>query len=1212
MKPLPAPAIPRIARRRLRASFAMCAAVAALLSGAITAVTALTAPSAMAAASYQAPNTPDPSVAGATTPFTTYQAPEATLGGGASVVSLTSAPTSEYDSPQGEATGHAYVQLTGPGQSVQWTNNTGQPINFINVRASIPDSSSGGGMTATLDLYVNGTFRQALNMNSIQSWQYEGNNNYNGSDQNPADGDPRDFWDDFNAFVTGTPIPAGATFSLQKDSSNTAQFYWINSIDLWDAPAPAAQPANSISITSCGAVADNTPTNGAAAPGATDSTADIQNCVNQAASQGKILWIPQGTFYLMGTSSIVAQNVTVEGAGYLYSEIYRDVPLPNNTPLGAAFQCYSCQLENFHIDSDAMSRAEVDGGGGAEDTTGTNWLIEGMWVQHVESSLWASGSGGTVENNFFTDIWADGCNLNNVSLTGTSGSNLTATNNYIRGTGDDAMAINSVAYNGSQTYTAMSDITLTHNTLLAAWGGKGIGIYGGSGHLVENNYIADTARYIGLGVGRFGVNGSDMLGATVSGNWVVRAGGNAYFQGQPALQIGNGGDGQNVGTVNDATVDNNTIINSVYDSIGFSTSTNTDLASNTITSPWRNGIVISPPYYPAPTGNASITGNTVTGVGSGFSAYSNDSSGFTATLSNNSWQGGSAEGPYNGTPAGIPGTVYAANYDTGGQGVAYNVTSVNGTGNSYRSDGVDLEACSDTGCGYDLGWTATGQWFKYTVNVATAGTYTVSLRLASPSGVTDGLHIANTSGTNLSGNVNVPATGGWQTWATVTASVTLPAGQQTLTVDQDNGGWNMYYMAFASGSGGGPTSALTASPSSVSFGNQAVGSTSGAQTVTVSNPNAVAVSVSSVSASGPFAQTNTCGSSIAANGSCTVSVKFAPTASGSASGSLSVASSAPSSPLTVALSGTGTTSTAEGPYNGTPAGIPGTVYAANYDTGGQGVAYNVTSSNGTANSYRPDGIDLEATSDTSNNTGAGADDLGWTTGGQWFRYTVNVATAGTYTVSLRLASPSGATDGLHIANSAGTNLSGNVNVPATGGWQTWATVTASVTLPAGVQTLTVDQDNAGWNIHYLAFASGGNPDLALNAQVTASSYTQTYVPGNAVDGNTSTYWEATNATWPSTITVNLGSVQTLGSVTIDLPPSTAWSTRTQTLSVLGSTNGSTFTTLVGSATYTWNPSTGNTVTIQLPSGTSDQYVELSFTANSVQNGAQASEILIYA
>ena len=50
---------------------------------------------------------------------------------------------------------------------------------------------------------------------------------------------------------------------------------------------------------------------------------------------------------------------------------------------------------------------------------------------------------------------------------------------------------------------------------------------------------------------------------------------------------------------------------------------------------------------------------------------------------------------------------------------------------------------------------------------------------------------------------------------------------------------------------------------------------------------------------------------------------------------------------------------------------------------------------------------------------------------------------------------------------------------------------------------------------------------------------------------------------------------------------------------------------MGSATYTWNPATGNTVTIALPAGTSDQYVELSFTANSVQNGAQASEILIH-
>jgi Carbohydrate binding module (family 6) len=157
----------------------------------------------------------------------------------------------------------------------------------------------------------------------------------------------------------------------------------------------------------------------------------------------------------------------------------------------------------------------------------------------------------------------------------------------------------------------------------------------------------------------------------------------------------------------------------------------------------------------------------------------------------------SAEGPHGGTAAAVPGTVQAANYDTGGQGTGYNVASVNGTANSYRPDGVDLEACTDTGCGDDIGWTGAGQWFRYTVNVASARSYTVSLRLASPSGVTGALHIASSSGANLSGAVSVPATGGWQTWTTVTVSVTLPAGQQTLTVFQDNGGWNIHQISFA-------------------------------------------------------------------------------------------------------------------------------------------------------------------------------------------------------------------------------------------------------------------------------------------------------------------------------------------------------------------------------------------------------------------------------
>ena len=190
----------------------------------------------------------------------------------------------------------------------------------------------------------------------------------------------------------------------------------------------------------------------------------------------------------------------------------------------------------------------------------------------------------------------------------------------------------------------------------------------------------------------------------------------------------------------------------------------------------------------------------------GTESYSGGSGSVNATVCAGSCGGGgggggggsTTEAPYGGTAAAIPGTVMAENYDTGGQGVAYNVTSTNGTDNGYRSDGIDLETASSPATGNDLGWTASGQWFKYTVNVATAGTYNVTFLVAGNSGASDAFHLSNSSGTNLTGSVAVPNTGGWQTWTTVTTSVTLPAGKQTLTLNEDNSGWNLDSMVFAS------------------------------------------------------------------------------------------------------------------------------------------------------------------------------------------------------------------------------------------------------------------------------------------------------------------------------------------------------------------------------------------------------------------------------
>jgi sugar lactone lactonase YvrE len=96
---------------------------------------------------------------------------------------------------------------------------------------------------------------------------------------------------------------------------------------------------------------------------------------------------------------------------------------------------------------------------------------------------------------------------------------------------------------------------------------------------------------------------------------------------------------------------------------------------------------------------------------------------------------------------------------------------------------------------------------------------------------------------------------------------------------------------------------------SLSFGSQNVNTTSAAQTVTVSNSSAVALSISSVSITAGSAffsiSANTCGSNLAANGSCSISVLFTPGAAGAVSGTLTLVDSAANSPQAVALTGTG-------------------------------------------------------------------------------------------------------------------------------------------------------------------------------------------------------------------------------------------------------------------------------------------------------------------
>ena len=107
---------------------------------------------------------------------------------------------------------------------------------------------------------------------------------------------------------------------------------------------------------------------------------------------------------------------------------------------------------------------------------------------------------------------------------------------------------------------------------------------------------------------------------------------------------------------------------------------------------------------------------------------------------------------------------------------------------------------------------------------------------------------------------------------------------------------------------------LSVSPTSLAFGNEATATTSAAKTVTIKNSGTATISFSSIKLTGgqadDFALSKTCGSSLAANASCTLSVTFKPVSTGAKAASISIADNASNSPQTVALSGTGTTATA--------------------------------------------------------------------------------------------------------------------------------------------------------------------------------------------------------------------------------------------------------------------------------------------------------------
>jgi hypothetical protein len=147
------------------------------------------------------------------------------------------------------------------------------------------------------------------------------------------------------------------------------------------------------------------------------------------------------------------------------------------------------------------------------------------------------------------------------------------------------------------------------------------------------------------------------------------------------------------------------------------------------------------------------------------------------------------------------------------------------------------------------------------------------------------------------------------------------------------------------------------------------------------------------------------------------------------------------------------------------------------------------------------------------------------------------------------------------------------------------------------------------NLSGLGYDPEGN--LALGHPITSSSQALSWLgPTNLNDGNPDTYFESANNAFPQTITLDLTALRSVDRIVLQLPA--PWGARTETVEVLGSTDGVNFNQILAPADYTLDPAVaGNTVTITFPP-TSLRYLRLSVTSNNGWPAAQFSEFQVYA
>ncbi|MFD5750437.1 discoidin domain-containing protein [Streptomyces sp. NPDC127033] len=439
---------------------------------------------------------------GADMPYDLYEAEAGVTGGGARVVG----PNRTVGDLAGEASGRKAVTLDDTGASVEFT--TRASTNTLVTRFSIPDSAGGGGIDATLNIYVDDTFLKAVDLTSKYAWLYGAEAAPGNS---PGSGAPRHIYDEANVLL-GRTVPKGSRIKLQKDAANTSK-YAIDFISLEQA-TPIANPDPATYAVPAGL-----------------GHQDVQNALDKVRmdTTGKLVgvYLPAGDYETAGKFQVYGKPVRIVGAGPWFTRFHAPAS-QENTDIGfrAEAAANGSSFSGFAYFGNYTSR--IDGPGKVFDFSNVaDMVIDNIWNEHMVCLYWGANTDRiTIKNSRIRDMFADGVNMTNGSTDNH------VVNNEARATGDDSFALFSAIDAGG---SDMKNNVYENLTSILTWRAAGIAVYGGYDNTFRNIHVADTLVYAGITVSSldFGypMNGFGTGPTTIENVSVVRAGGH-FWNGQ--------------------------------------------------------------------------------------------------------------------------------------------------------------------------------------------------------------------------------------------------------------------------------------------------------------------------------------------------------------------------------------------------------------------------------------------------------------------------------------------------------------------------------------------------------------------------------------------------------------------------------------------------------------------------------------------------------